>query len=251
MDKNYELKLLDKIFDVIECFTVKQPENSMADLQKKLNIHKATLYRILLNLENRGYLKKNTHTGKYRLGAIFLNLSSICLADFDLRTIARPFIQTLAAQTKETVIINIIQGYYGFCVERVNSTLPVKITADIGRRVPLLQGASGKILAAHCDEARLSMIYEQEKKNLSVTLEEISQQMRDIREKGYAVSFAELDSDTTGISFPIRKVGGEVVAGLSIIGPMFRIDSNTIPTLINFTKKCAEQISSEMGYKPT
>jgi len=248
VDERYELKLLDKVFDVIECFTLADPEHSLTDLQKKLNIHKATLYRILVNLEHRGYIQKSKHSGKYQLGAKFVSVANVCLSTFDLRTVAQPYIKALAQQTGETVIINVRQGYHGICIERINSLQPVKITADIGRKVPLLRGASGKILAAYCGEQQLAAIYEKEKKDLSVTFGDICRQMEEIRRKGYAISFQELDRDTAGVSFPIWDAAGEVVAGLSVIGPLYRFGKGSIPLLLRYTAECAAQISGEMGY---
>lgn len=249
MDRHYELKVLHKVFDVLECFTLEQPEYSLTELQKKLNLHKATLYRIILNLEERDYLQKSRQSGKYRIGSRFITLANACLAGFDLRAVSQPFARELAQQTGETVIINVMEGYHGICIERINSTQPVKITAEIGRRVPLLRGASGKILAAHCDERHLAMVYEREKGELSGSLEDISRQLSQIREEGYAISFQELDRDTAGVSFPILDVSGEVVAGLSVVGPLFRFTPETIPGLLRAAGKSAAQISRELGYR--
>lgn len=250
LDKHYELKLLHKVFDVIECFTLDEPEYSLAELQKKLNLHKATLYRIVLNLEEREYLQKSRISGKYRIGAKFARVANAWLAGLDLSAIAQPFARTLAQKTGETVIINMIEGYRGICIMRINSTQPVKITAEIGRSVPLLRGASGKILAAYCDEQYIVALYDKENENLTATLQQIYQQMLEIREKGYAVSFEELDRDTAGVSFPIRDAAGKVIAGLSVIGPLFRLTAEHIPGLVDLTGKCAAQISQELGYRP-
>lgn len=248
MDKLYELKLLHKIFDVLECFTPEKPEYSLTELQKKLNLHKATLYRILLNLETRGYLQKSRYSGKYRVGSKFAALANVCLSGLDLREVSQSFTRNLADQTGETIIINIMEGYHGVCIERINSTQPVKITAEIGHRVPLLRGASGKVLAAYCDDRQLAAIYEKEKRELGKPMEEIRRQLSSIRQKGYAMTFEELDRDTAGISFPIWNSSEAVIAGLSVIGPLFRFNESTVPDLLRFTGECAASISKELGY---
>jgi len=248
VDKLYELKLLNKIFDVLESFTPEKPEYSLTELQKKLNLHKATLYRILLNLETREYIQKSRYSGKYRLGSKFAVLANVCLSGLDLREVSHSFTRTLAEETGETIIINVMEGYHGVCIERINSTQPVKITAEIGHQVPLLRGASGKILAAYCDDRQIAAIYEKEKGELAKPLEEIRRDLSDLREKGHAITFEELDRDTAGISFPIRNAAGVVVAGLSVIGPLFRFNDSKVPGLLRFTGECAALISKELGY---
>lgn len=248
VDKLYELKLLHKIFDVLECFTPEKPEYSLTELQKKLNLHKATLYRILLNLETREYIQKSKYSGKYRIGSKFAALANVCLSGLDLREVSQSFTRTLAEKTGETIIINVMEGYHGVCIERINSTQPVKITAEIGHRVPLLRGASGKVLAAYCDDGQLAAIYEKERMELAMPLDEIRRQLSHIRAKGYAITFEELDRDTAGISFPIRNASSAVIAGLSVIGPLFRFNESKVPDLLRFTGECAALISGELGY---
>ncbi|MBC5688942.1 IclR family transcriptional regulator [Mediterraneibacter sp. NSJ-55] len=248
-DSKYVIKSLQKALDIVESFTVENPELTLTDLQRMLDLDKTNIYRIIVNLEERGILQRNPKNGKLRLGSIMLYYARICMSGMDIDALALPYMNKLAQVTGETVIINAIQADSGICIARVNSSNPVKITADLGNRVPLLRGASSKILAAYLPKEYLRRVYEQEKEELKVSYDEILRQMKEIRTNGYAVSLAELDPQTAGVSFPIFDMNNEVIAGLSIIGPLYRFTEENIPEFIQEVRVCAMEISRAMGYR--
>ncbi len=244
----YTIKSLQKALDILECFTLERPELTLTELQHLLNLDKTNIYRIIVNLEERGILQRSPVSGKLRLGNVMLHYAQVCMAGVDIHAVSQPYMQKLADITGETVIINTIQGNSGICIARINSKNPVKITADIGNRVPLLRGSSTKILAAYLTEERLSEVYKAEEKDLQVSFEEMKEQMKEIRKKGYAVSLEELDPQTAGVSCPIFSIGGKVAGGVSTIGPLYRFTEDNMEQFIQATRSCAMEISRALGY---
>lgn len=245
----YTIKSLQKALDILDCFTTENPELTLTDLQHMLDLDKTNIYRIIVNLEERGILRRNPGNGKFRLGGIMLYYARVCMADLDIATLAKPYMQKLAEQTGETVIINTVENGSGICVARINSKNPVKMTADLGNRVPLLRGSSSKILAAYLSENELKEVYDNEKEDISASYEEIAEQMEQIRKKGYAVSLEELDPQTAGVSFPVFDMDGNVAGGLSVIGPLYRFTEENVNAFIEEVRSCAMDISQALGYR--
>lgn len=244
----YKIKSLHKALDILDCFTLERPELTLTELQHMLGLDKTNIYRIIVNLEERGILQRNPLTGKLRLGGVMLHYARVCMAELDIYTVSPPYMQKLAEATGETVIINIVQDDSGVCVARVNSKNPVKITADLGNRIPLLRGSSAKILAAYLPEEKLRKVYEMEEKDLNASYEEIKKQLKVIRDQGYAVSLEELDPQTAGVSCPVFDIHHKMVGGLSTIGPLYRFTEENIEAFIRETRKCAMEISRALGY---
>ena len=51
--ERYQIRALQKALDIMDCFTPKTPELTLTDLQKRLDMDKTNIYRILVNLECR------------------------------------------------------------------------------------------------------------------------------------------------------------------------------------------------------
>ena len=246
----YTIKVMDKAFAVLKSFSMAKPRMSFAELLRaNKDIDKTALYRILVNFTAQGLLFKNERSGEYSPGMEFLRLAPITLAGFDLRDAARPFLEEIHAKTGETVILNIRNLYRGICLDCIKSAKPIAITADIGRQVPLLRGASGMILVAHLPRHELKELYEHEKALLKADFETIVTELSGIRKAGHAITFAALDPETAGVSFPIMDITGSVLAGLSCLGPEYRFEGDHLEKVIRVTREGSSALCRLLGYE--
>ncbi|MDR0826747.1 MAG: IclR family transcriptional regulator [Desulfovibrio sp.] len=246
----YEIKVLEKTFVVLRSFTLEQPRLTFSELLcRNKNIDKTTLYRIVMNLTDHNFLSKNEKTGEFSLGVGFLYSSRIVLAGFDLREAARPYMEAIHKLTGETVVINILNKDRGICLDCIKSTQPLTITADVGRQIPLLRGASGMILVAHLPDEKIRFLYDMEETAEKISFSDILEKVRVIRKNGYGVSFSALDPGTAGVSFPILDVSDNVVAGLSCLGPESRFKETVyLSRIIDITRSNATQLSHALGH---
>src|ERR1700758_4714398 len=74
----------------------------LADLSRKVELPKATVYRILTTLEGRGYLDR-TPDGSYRLARKLFDLQRSVPMEQILSKVAQPVMEQLADFCKETV----------------------------------------------------------------------------------------------------------------------------------------------------
>lgn len=246
MDSQYEIKAFRKAVEILDCFSEQQPELRLMDIQRMLGVNKSSLYRLLVNLEMYGMVSQDSMTGMYRLGTKFLHYSKICLAGLSLVDIAKPMVKHLAERTQETVVINVVQGDEAICIEKIDSQQPLKLYIELGRAVPLLTGASAKILAAYLPVERVRDIYERSK-GLDTSFEAICDQLETIRRTGVAYSVGEHEANIAGVACPIKNGRGDVIAGLAILGPAIRLDGRKMIEYAKLCKECAEEISESLG----
>ena len=68
MPDDCNVKSLARAMQVLECFSVEQPELGPSEIAKTLHMQKSTVYNILSTFQKCGYLCKNPQTAKYYLG---------------------------------------------------------------------------------------------------------------------------------------------------------------------------------------
>ena len=79
-------------------------------LAAELGVHKSTASRLLGALEARGLVEQVEERGQYRLGVGILRLAGATNARLDLVEQARPICRTLAAATKDTVNLTVLDA---------------------------------------------------------------------------------------------------------------------------------------------
>jgi DNA-binding IclR family transcriptional regulator len=168
----------------------------------------------------------------------------------NLRNVAKPIMEELAKQTDETVILEVVDGFHGLCIEKVESSQSMKCTSQVGKRVPLHAGAPTKILMAYLPAEKIEQIIEQglQKFTESTVTEPdiLRNQLEEIRQKGYCISNGELDLGSLGIAFPIRNHEGKVIAAISVVGPEFRV-ADKINQFLLYCQSAAAAISQQLG----
>jgi len=75
-------------------------------------------------------------------------------------------------------------------------------------------------------------------------------QLRRIAEQGYALDDEEVHEGVRGDAAPVRDYNGEVVAAITITGPVSRITRSKLLELAGHVIKAADNISSRLGYRP-
>ncbi|WP_150274696.1 IclR family transcriptional regulator [Paenibacillus tepidiphilus] len=213
---------------LLECFTDLRPEWGVTELSEELDCYKSVIHRMLTTLEARGYVTQNPVTKKYRLGLKLFELGMVVARGMNLRTLARPVLETLAERTGETVLLTIVDGQSGVCIEKMESHESIKSTSQLGKRVPLYGGAPTKLLMAYLPEYEREGIIAGGLNAFSPFTDTDPDTLREslakIRAQGYSWTFQEVDMGSVGIAFPVRDHEEKVVASIAILGPEFRME---------------------------
>ncbi|MCS7462132.1 IclR family transcriptional regulator [Paenibacillus doosanensis] len=240
----------DRILRMLECFTAEKPEWGVTELGEHLGLYKSVVHRMLVTLEHRGFVIQNPVTQKYTLGIKLFELGTIVANRMSLRTVAKPIMEKLCESTGETVMLMIIDGLEGICIEKVESSQSVRYTSPLGKRVSLHAGATTKILMANLPPDKINQIIsgglQKYTEYTIVDPSELLDHLQTIREQGYCISSNDFSLGGMGIAVPIRDHTGEVIAGLSISGLEFRMSKIT-DELLQQCQNAAKLISQRLG----
>jgi IclR family transcriptional regulator, KDG regulon repressor len=250
------LQILDRITTILDCFSPEEPSRTFTAICECTGLPKSTVHRLLAALEARGYLRTEADGTRYQLGHKLLHWSSVAQAGRSLRTEAMPAMYELAQATRESVILSVLDGDVGICLEMVESRQPVKLTMRPGQRLPLHSGASSKVLWAFLSDTEIQHILDQitltpYMPNTITAPKALLAELHAIRECGYATSFEERDPNAMGIAAPVWDYSGRPIAGLGIAAPLARISPEQVKDFAPIVVDAASRLSARLGLLQT
>lgn len=249
------LKTVERTLQILEAFSLQEPEYTAYELAQKIGIPQSTIYRFLRILVRKGFLEQDPITKKFRLGIRVFELGSIVLKNMKLHKIALPFIEELSNKSGETVHLGILDGYEVVSIESIESTHSLRIANPIGKRCCLHSTGIGKAILAFLPDEKIVEIIKNKglpkfTPNTITDIETLKREISLIRERGYAVDNQENEIGIRCVAAPIRDHTGKVVASISISGPAIRITNGKIPEFAKLVIEVSNKISELLGYKP-
>ena len=97
-------------------------------------------------LVKRGYLKQDTLTKNYALSVRFLELGTIVQEQFDITSIAGPYLKRLMLETRESVNLAIQDGNMVVYIDHIKSDYSMlQLFTKTGAQAPLYCTGVGKL----------------------------------------------------------------------------------------------------------
>jgi len=249
----YTIGSLAKAFRIIEAL-VSQEEHELKDLCKKVGLQKPTVHRMLLTLQDLGYVSQNPNNRKYRATIKFFELGQSVVRNAGLINVARPHMVELSRNAGEGVNLGILDGLYAVCIDRIEGRNPLKVDQPIGSRFPAYISAFGKAMLAFLPNSeRFSLFSEHilvrvtnKTKRSRATLEA---DLKESRERGFAIDDEEAALGIRCVGAPIFGQSNRIIAGISIAAPAIRMDEHKIPRLSRLVMGTASHISKDLGWR--
>ncbi len=218
------IRAVERALDVLLCFTSQTPKLTMSQISEKIGINKSTVHRLLSTLEGKRFVERDPVTGIYSPGIRFFQLASLAMEQNNLRRLAAPFLQELRDRHQENVNLSLLDGTDVVYVDVIESSQRVKLAAVPGQRLPAFCTASGKSMLAFLPEDQAVRILEHGMPRYTqrtfTSLEKLLEEIRQIRERGFAISEEEFEDGINAVAAPICS---QPIASVSIAGPSFRL----------------------------
>lgn len=245
------VQVLQRAMQLLTAFDHDHPEMGVTELARRLNLHKATVHRILSTLELEGFIQQSPENGKYRLGFRLFELGMLALEQINLTREALPFMQRLLEECRETVDLAVFDKGEMIYLEVLESPQPVKIAAKPGRRLPVYCTASGKAYLAYAGEEAVAAVLAKGMEpctpNTICDPVVFREDLRLTRERGYSVSNEEFEIGIKAVAAPVMNKDGRVVAVIAIAGPAYRLPPKRMIELGEAVRRTAQELSSHLG----
>jgi IclR family KDG regulon transcriptional repressor len=242
----YSAPSVKKAFKILYAISDSSNGLGISDLSKKLKIGKSTVHGITTALEELGVLVRDPLYKRYTLGYSLLEVCRPAFAKIDLKDLARKPMEKLMGKVGETVFLGVLNGDHVTIVEMVESRNDMKITSPPGTRLPLLAGATGRVLLSQIEKEKSKELIQ--KKGLarytSKTVIDQRQFLREIEKvkgQGYAVDDEEYIPGVRAVAAPL-VFPSSPPAALWVVGFTSTLDDQKVKTVIREIQEAVREI---------
>jgi len=236
---SYNIRSVENALLLLEALADEEDQCSLAQLSGRLDMTKASLFRLIATFENHGYIVRSQRSGEYQLGLAAFEVSQKLLSKMTLLKKARPVMVKLARQCNETVYLVIRRHREVLFLEMADNDQKVKVVPLAGQRFALESCASGRIFLAF-DQSGVTQIENQP---------QLTTELADCRQRHYCIDHNGVGEGSTCMAVPLFKAGQILTGCLALIAPSFRTDNSRVEKeLLPALKAAGEIISAQLGY---
>lgn len=248
------VQVLDRAFDILEILSLERNGLGVTEIGNRLGLHKSTVHRILSAMAERGYIEKASEKGVYRIGLKLVEVSSIYLNNVELKTEAKPYLSELTLKMNQPSHLATLKGNDVVYIDKVEVVNSIRLYSQIGLRVPAYCSALGKsllsgLLDMELEEKVSKMTFSAYTEHTITDRHELLRQVKQIREKGWALDDEEHEAGVRCIAAPVYDYRGKVIAAVSVSGPAGVISPGRDEEVAAMVKDIALKISKRLGYK--
>lgn len=246
--------ILKKGFILIESLAT-LGSSSLERLNQESKISKSSIYRILCELENLGYVSryKNIVEDIWKLNLKFVNISSYLLSRLEIKTEIRDILTRLVDDTKEIVQLYILHEQKVMVLDNIKKYSSLVSVPNVGALLDINICAAGLVLAAYMDESELNLLLNNNKfkKHTEFTITDkikLKDELKKVRARGYSVDDQFFAIGHRCIGAPIFDYTDKAIAAVNISGHIKTISDDKIIKLSERVKTAAMEASVRLGY---
>lgn len=227
------------------------PGLGVSEIGRRCGYTKARTFRFLVTFEAAGFVQRGKDAATYTLGPAALILGLAAQDQVGLTKLAEKYLDALVAKFNETAGVLVRDGLESVCVAQKNSTHEVRVQAAVGRRRPLHAGASGKVLTAFGPPELEDQLLETDLAKVApqtiTSKTKLKQELKRVREQGYATSVSEGAADVVAVAAPIFDGSGALQASIGVTLPSSRAPQDLTP-IVKAVSEAALGLSTALGW---
>jgi DNA-binding IclR family transcriptional regulator len=237
--------VLDRSMTILDA--VQAGARTHASIARETGFPRTTTFRLLKSMEAHGLLEYVDEG--YRLGPRLLTIAASALQEPSLRDVGHPALQRLAATTGESAQLYVASLGERVCVDSVESTSELRTYVEIGAVLPVWAGSAGKVFMAWMPPAAQREVMQQARALTAATPTEdrLAHQLSTAKRRGWASSAGERQQGVGSVSAPVFGPRGELVAAVSISGPISRVTRTGAKRYAAAVTAAAREIEAAIG----
>ena len=232
----YQNRSLERAFSILECLGATERGLTVVEIASQTKLHRATVHRLLMVLNQLGYVYKDRVTREYWAGFHLHSFGHRTSMIARLTHHARPFLVTLANEVDESVHLGALEGIQSLVCERIGTARSVRLDRQPGEYLDAHATAVGKALLSLRPEEELRRAYREAtmRAHTGRTITNVEGLLRELRQtkaRGYAVNDEEYRMGVRSVAAPVLNPAGRALAAIAITGPKARLTDTILPKL--------------------
>lgn len=238
---------VDKCFAVLDLLATRQQPMGISEIASALSLNKSTVFNLVYTLTSLEVLTNSD--SKFRFGTKLYLLGRAAEKGSDFIRAIRPYLEEVSRLTNLSVFLGMRSGLKAVILDKADSHVDLKISTDIGIRIPLLAGAGGKVLLCQLSDQEvdriLAQIPDKDFAKLAVGgREQYRQSIVQTREQGIAVDQEEYLEGISALAVPIPLQRSDLQVGMWAVGFSSQIKGDALTQYVNILKATAGEIQA-------
>ncbi len=209
------------MLSVLDLFSRDHTTMTAEQIADALSLTRTTCYRYTRELTQAGLLV--SHGGHFVLGPRIIELDHRMLDSDPLINAGGPVVSVLADAMGATGLLT--ASYSDHVVNvfaHTGSPRPLPLSFGRGTTMPMFRSSTSKMLLAMMSRGRLRRVWERHEHDpdcraIGKDWKAFWRTLQEMRQRGYAASYGELNAELAGISAPVTFNGGETAGCMSLI----------------------------------
>ena len=241
--RKYSAPALEKGLDILELLSKDNTAMNKVSVAEKLGRSSAEIYRMLLVLEERGYIEKDEEQEGYRISRKLLQLGTEQEPIKDILEYSAPIMRALSLETTMSCHVAVQSNEQLVVIARAEAPSTLSYSVRVGYRKPLIETSSGKVLFAFQQtggkEKWLKMLQAQHEDE---DIKNFIAESKKVAKQGYLRASSKFVEGVTDLCAPIMD-GDTAIATLSVPYIQRRPEEVSVKACIDALQIAADKIS--------
>lgn len=252
--RTYAAPAIGKAFEVLELLATQIDGASVREMAAYLGRSIGELFRMVVVLEQLGYLQKSANSDRYRVAYKLLDLALRATPAQRLSGAALPEMRELAEKTGQSCHFVIPNRGQGLVIARAESPASSGFSMRLGTAIDMIRSCSGQVILAFSEPRRVEWIIAEAEALQGIAADRtwLTGRLDFIRRQGFDSRRSTIVHGVTDISYPIFEFGEDIVGALTIPflelnDGYLEVDFESAKTLL---RTATQKISARLGSSP-
>jgi DNA-binding IclR family transcriptional regulator len=215
--RRYPTPALEKGLDILELFAHEPSGLTKSEVARRLNRTVSEIFRMLLCLEERGYIAQSDGDERFRLTLRMFRMSLEYPPTKRLVSEALPIMQDVVHQLNQSCHLGVLEGGQVVIVAQADSPVSPGFYVKAGSIVDLMHASTGHVIMAHIPtDLRERAIEMWQHLTGNRVPKDLEAHLAKIQAQGYEERDSYEMRGVINISYPVLDERGNAVAALTI-----------------------------------
>ncbi len=249
----YTVPGLERGLRILCEFSRHEPSLTAPELARRLGVPRSTVFRLLVTLEQMGFVERTDDGRAYTLGLAVLRLGFEYLGSLTITDLGRPIVDRLRNETGFSANLVVRDKRDIVYIMRAASASPFASSVSIGTRLPAHATVLGHVLLGDLSLSELKALYPESRleglsPNTPRSTEELFEAAQRARGVGYVMAEGFFESHISTVAAPVFGESGHIVAALGLTIPGATVPQDRRNALIASVLGASTQLSTLMNF---
>ena len=254
MDR-YLVPALQRGMQLLGQFSRGERELTGAELSRRLDLPRASVFRLLQTLEQMGFVERVGDGPNYKLGIAVLRLGFEYLASMELTEHGRPIIDDLCGATGLSAHLVVRDAREAVIVAKSAGRSFMFNSIQVGARVPAHATVLGRVLLGDQSAEELAALYagvrlEPYTTQTPTSLAALQALVAADAQRGYGISQGGFEAGISTVAAPVFDDHHHIAAAVSVTVPSQRIEAQALDDIVAQVCDAALRLSQRISHMP-